>query len=688
MLDKIQASLIRSVAEILKVEVNDIDSYSELNEYGFDLVMLTEFVNQLNQKYKLELTADLLYEYPTIHSFAEYLAKEYKAVFIEQFETKASSIQTKAKIQQVKQGVLREKTLHQLKLLFGEVTKLDASKIDTDEPLENYGIDSMLIIKLNHKLASLFGELSKTLFFEYQTLRALTEYFITDYTQECMKWTGVSEQISLALEKPSTVLHFADQFTVLTSVKGRRTLSRSLNAMVPNIRTQESIAIIGISGRYPHARNLTEYWNNLKLGKNCISEIPAERWALEEFFHKDPQEAVAQGKSYSKWGGFVEGFANFDPLFFNISPREAINMDPQERMFIEASWQVFEDAGYTREQLLAQYNGRIGVFVGITKTGFDLYGPELLKQGEKIYLRTSFSSVANRISYLFNLQGPSMPIDTMCSSSLTAVHEACEHLHQRECEMALAGGVNLYLHPSNYIELCAQQMLSSDGQCKSFGKGGNGFVPGEGVGAVLLKPLSRAIADHNHIYAIIRSTSINHGGKTNGYTIPNPIAQSELIRTALDKAGVNARTISYIEAHGTGTELGDPIEITGLTQAFRKDNQDSQFCAIGSVKSNIGHLEAASGIAGITKIVLQMKNQMLVPSLHAEELNSNINFEKTPFVVQQELAEWKRPVINMNGVTREFPRIAGISSFGAGGSNAHVVIEEYIPENRERPTIT
>ncbi|RTZ29324.1 polyketide synthase, partial [Paenibacillus polymyxa] len=290
--------------------------------------------------------------------------------------------------------------------------------------------------------------------------------------------------------------------------------------------------------------------------------------------------------------------------------------------------------------------------------------------------------VANRISYLFNLQGPSMPVDTMCSSSLTAIHEACEHLYRGECELAMAGGVNLYLHPLSYVGLCANQMLSVDGQCKSFGKGGNGFVPGEGVGVVLLKPLSKAIADGDPIHAVIRGTSINHGGKTNGYTVPNPTAQGELIRSALERAGVHARTISYIEAHGTGTELGDPIEVTGLTQAFRKDTADKGFCAVGSVKSNIGHLEAAAGIAGIGKIVLQMKNRTLVPSLHAQELNPNIPFEQTPFVVQQELEEWKRPVVELDGETREYPRMAGISSFGAGGANAHVIIEEYVPEEK------
>ncbi|MBY0088466.1 non-ribosomal peptide synthetase [Brevibacillus brevis] len=578
-------------------------------------------------------------------------------------------------------GVLKEKTLYQLKVMFGQETRLGAGKIAVDEPFETYGIDSIMVIQLNKKLGDVFSELSKTILYEYQTLDTLADYLVADHRQECMKWTGLDRQ-GAANRGTSTPLVRNERDTAShepirsTAVQSGKQIAR------------EPIAIIGMSGRYPKARSLNEYWENLKSGKDCITEIPEERWSLDDFFEPDPDKAVAEGKSYGKWGGFVDGFAEFDPLFFNMSPWEAMHFDPQERLFMESCWEVLEDAGYTRQQLAEKYNRRVGVFGGITKTGFSLYGPDLWKQGELIYPHTSFSSLTNRVSYFLNLQGPSMPIDTMCSASLTAIHEACEHLYNGDCELAIAGGVNLYLHPSSYVFLSALHMLSVDGQCKSFGQGGNGFVPGEGVGTVLLKPLSKAIADGDHIYGLIRGTSVNHGGKTNGYTVPNPTAQGELIRQALDKAGVHAKTVSYIEAHGTGTELGDPIEITGLIQAFRKDTQDTGFCAIGSVKSNIGHLEAAAGIAGVAKILLQMKHQQLVPSLHAQELNPNIPFSKTPFVVQQDLAEWKRPLIEVNGEKREFPRIAGISSFGAGGSNAHVVIEEYIPAVKERPTIT
>jgi acyl transferase domain-containing protein len=397
------------------------------------------------------------------------------------------------------------------------------------------------------------------------------------------------------------------------------------------------------------------------------------------------EQAFAQRKSYGKWGGFVDGFAEFDALFFNMSPREAASVDPQERLFMQSCWEVLEDAGYTRDTISSRHGGRVGVFVGITRTGFELYSQALADRGEPGIQPTSFCSAANRVSYFLNLRGPSMPIDTMCSSSLTAIHEACEHLLRDECELAIAGGVNLLLHPSNYILLSTARMLSTSGRCRSFGAGGDGYSPGEAVGTVLLKRLSAAVSDRDHIYGVIRSSSINHGGKTNGYTVPNPAAQAELIQAALTKAGVNARTISYIEAHGTGTELGDPIEIAGLTEAFERDTADRGFCAIGSVKSNIGHAEAAAGIAALTKVLLQLRHQQLAPSLHADTLNSHIDFASKAFKVQRELAPWQRPTVTIDGETREYPRIAGISSFGAGGANAHLVIEEYVaPQSAAR----
>nr|WP_010097990.1 beta-ketoacyl synthase N-terminal-like domain-containing protein [Ornithinibacillus scapharcae] len=440
----------------------------------------------------------------------------------------------------------------------------------------------------------------------------------------------------------------------------------------------EDIAIIGVSGKYPQAKDVAEYWANLRSGKDCINEIPKDRWDYTPYYDEDKSK---KGKVYSKWGGFIDGMKQFDPLFFNISPKEAELMDPQERLFLTSVYELLEDAGYTPEELRKNSSilGNVGVYVGVMYSEYQLYGAEQQSKGRPLALSSSASSIANRISYYFNLHGPSIALDTMCSSSLTAIHLACESIKNGGCNVAIAGGVNLSLHPNKYFLLSQGKFVSSNGRCESFGEGGDGYVPGEGVGSVMLKKLSQAIADGDQIYGVIKGTDVNHGGKTNGYTVPNPTSQSEVIGRVLEKTGINPRTISYVEAHGTGTSLGDPIEITGLTQAFRKYTDDRQFCAIGSAKSNIGHCESAAGIAGLTKVLMQMKHGEIAPSLHSQTLNPYIDFESTPFEVPQEVREWKRPILEIDGVSKEYPRRAGLSSFGAGGANAHVIIEEYQP---------
>jgi acyl transferase domain-containing protein/enoyl-CoA hydratase/carnithine racemase/acyl carrier protein/NAD(P)-dependent dehydrogenase (short-subunit alcohol dehydrogenase family) len=540
-------------------------------------------------------------------------------------------------------GSLKSATNAYLRKLVARTLRMDAADVDVREPLETYGIDSILVVQITEALRETFADVRSTLLFECQTVDALSDHLIANNSAALATLIGapvVARAVPVAPSAPRTARASTEH---------------------------EAIAVIGMSCRFPQADTVDAYWRVLASGQNCIREVPPDRWPLDDFFHPDPDAAIRLGKSYSKWGGFIDGVTEFDPQFFGILPRDAAAIDPQERLFLQTAWAAIEDAGYTRDGLARTSSRKTGVFVGITRTGFDLFGPELWRQGETVYPHTSFSSVANRLSYFLNAHGPSVPVDTMCSSSLTAIHQACQSLRTGECEVAIAGGVNIYLHPSGYVGLSAARMLSRDGVCRSFGKGGNGFVPGEGVAAILLKPLARAVADGDQIYAAIRATHVNHGGKTNGYTVPNPLAQADLVRDTLLKAGVDARDIGYVEAHGTGTELGDPIEVTGLTQAFRHFTQDVGFCALGSAKSNIGHLEAAAGIAGFIKAVLQLRHKQLVPSLHAGELNPNIDFGKTPFVVQHELAAWRS----------ERPRLAAVSSFGAGGANAHVIVEEY-----------
>jgi len=565
---------------------------------------------------------------------------------------------------------LKEASNFHLKKLAAKTLRMNSQDIDALEPLETYGIDSILVVQITNALREIFPGVRSTLLFECQTIDALSDYFINNDKDRLIRLTGLQAQAASS-EHASAAQASAEKTAERPDTAQRYRFDNKADS------EQDAIAVIGMSCRFPQADTVDDYWQILKSGQDCIREVPADRWPMQDFFHADPDEAVQLGKSYSKWGGFLDNVTDFDPLFFNISPKEAIAIDPQERLFLQTAWETLEDAGYTRERLVKDFKQQIGVFAGITRTGFDLFGPELWRQGQTVYPHTSFSSAANRVSYFLNARGPSVPVDTMCSSSLTAIHQACQSLRSGECRLAIAGGVTIYLHPSGYVGLSASRMLSKDGLCRSFGKGGNGFVPGEGSGAVLLKPLSKAIADNDRIYATIRATHVNHGGKTNGYTVPNPQAQAELVRDTLQKAGVDARAVSYIEAHGTGTELGDPIEVSGLTQAFRHTTQDTGFCALGSAKANVGHLEAAAGIAGFIKVILQLRHGQLAPSLHAAELNPNIDFAKTPFVVQQTLADWQRPVLEHQGELKEFPRIAGISAFGAGGANAHVLVEEY-----------
>ncbi|MBB4952061.1 amino acid adenylation domain-containing protein [Agrobacterium vitis] len=433
---------------------------------------------------------------------------------------------------------------------------------------------------------------------------------------------------------------------------------------------QQGIAIIGMSGRYPDAETLDQFWDNLTQGRDSVTEVPSERWRWQDHF--DPQPHTF-GKTYSRWGAFLTDVDKFDPLFFHISPAEAEGMDPQERLFLEASWQVLEDAGYTPARLTRASN-RIGVFAGVMYGDYEWLSAQATTLGVETSAHAAYWSIANRVSYVLDLQGPSFAVDSACSSSLTAIHLACESIRRGECEAAIAGGVNLILHPMHYARLSG--MLSTDGRCKSFGEGGNGFVAGEGVGAVLLKSLEQAEKDGDRIYAVIRGSAINAGGRTNGYTVPNPKAQGNAIAAALDSAGLSARRLSYIEAHGTGTALGDPIEIAGLASSFARSTQDVQFCAIGSVKSNIGHIESAAGVAGLTKVVLQLRHRELVPSLHSQALNPALELTQTPFRVQRQRQAWPQSPDGQ-------PRLAGVSSFGGGGANAHIIIEEYIGQKVE-----
>jgi acyl transferase domain-containing protein len=562
---------------------------------------------------------------------------------------------------------LQQQTEDYLRQIVSQETKIPVNQVNSLETFERYGVDSLVIMNLTRRLERDFGVLSKTLFFEYQSLAELAAYFTVNHKMKLMAKFGLRPEDQTA---PSDAPIRAKERIKQTHPP--RFFSPAVNRSPKHQPSRdEGIAIIGISGRYPLADDLREFWENLKAGKDCVTEIPPERWLNGQYY--DPDKAKP-GKTYGKWGGFISDIDKFDPLFFNIAPREAELLDPQERLFLETVWGALEDAGYTRAQLA---NDKVGVFVGVMYGQYQLFGAEGPLGEDRMIPISSYASIANRVSYHFNFHGPSIALDTMCSSSLTAVHLACDSIKKGECRLAVAGGVNVTIHPHKYLQLSQSKFMSSDGKCKSFGEGGDGYVPGEGVGAVILKPLNQARADGDLIYAVIRGSALNHGGKTNGYTVPNPNAQADLIIEALEAAQINPRQISYLEAHGTGTSLGDPIEIAGLMKAYQKYTGDRQYCPIGSVKSNVGHLESAAGIVALTKVVLQMKYKQLVPSIHSDKLNPNINFLESPFYVQRGLERWNPPPDGENGADPAALRIAGISAFGAGGSNAHLIVEEW-----------
>jgi acyl transferase domain-containing protein/NADPH-dependent curcumin reductase CurA/NAD(P)-dependent dehydrogenase (short-subunit alcohol dehydrogenase family)/acyl carrier protein len=427
----------------------------------------------------------------------------------------------------------------------------------------------------------------------------------------------------------------------------------------------EPIAIIGIGCRFPGgATDPERFWQLLRRGIDAITRVPADRWSADRFAVSDPE---AGGTIPAPYGGFLGDVRSFDPHFFGITPREAIAMDPQQRLVLEVAWEALEDAGTVPGRLAGT---QTGVFVGI---GLNDYGRLQVTEQERDPRRIDTYSIsgnalcitANRLSYLLDLRGPSMAIDTACSSSLVAIHMACQSLRTGESTLAIAGGVNVMLSPATSVGVA--RFLSPDGRCKAFDERANGYVRGEGAGLVVLKPLSRAQADGDRIYAVIRGSAINQDGFSSGLTVPNGTAQEALVRHALESAGVAPADIQYVEAHGTGTALGDPIEVNALSAVLSTGRPTDRICTIGSVKTNVGHLEAAAGVAGLIKVALSLEQREIPPSLHFESPNPHIPFDRIPLRVARTLSPWPE-----GGGGRP---LAGVSSFGFGGTNAHVVLE-------------
>lgn len=430
----------------------------------------------------------------------------------------------------------------------------------------------------------------------------------------------------------------------------------------------EPIAIVGLSCRFPGGANDPEsYWRLLESGTDAVREIPPERW------ERDP----AFPEPLASWAGLLDSVDGFDAPFFGISPREAARLDPQQRLLMEVSWEAIESAGYAPSSLSGS---RTGVYVGICSLDYQrqLLGRDPSEVDAYVVTGNMVSVAAGRLSYVLGLQGPCMSIDTACSSSLVSVHLACQSLRGRESDLALAGGVNLILSPASMFLLGRTQALAPDGRCKSFDARANGYARGEGCGMLVLKRLSDAERDGDPIWAIIRGSAINQDGRSTGLTAPNVLSQQALLRKALESARVKPEQIGYVEAHGTGTSLGDPIELEALKSVLGTPRADGSTCAIGSVKTNIGHLEAAAGVAGLIKVVLAFQHEAIPRQLHFQALNPRISLEGTPFKIASSPQPWKA------GAN---PRFAGVSSFGMSGTNAHVLLEE-APRNQAARTVS
>ncbi len=502
-----------------------------------------------------------------------------------------------------------------------EMLQVTSQELSISEPFTRYGLDSANAVKAIGKLETwLRRPLSPTLIWDYPNVEVLARHLAG----------GVEAEPQPVTEDLSRI-------------------------------EREPLAIIGMGCRFPGAPSPEAFWRLLHEGLDAVSEVPPERWDVDAVYDPTPS---TPGKTYTRTGAFLDQVDQFEPSFFGISGGEAASMDPQQRLVLEVTWEALESAGWAPERLAGT---RTGVFIGISNLDYSLMQTTNTAT-ISVYSGTGAAHciTANRLSYLLDFRGPSLIVDTACSSALVAVHLACQSLRTGESDVAVAGGVNLVLSPEPTIAYSQAQMLSAHGCCKTFDADADGYARGEGCGVVVLKRLSSALADGDPILALVRGSAVNQDGRTNGMTAPNGLSQQAVIRDALENAGVEPAQISYIEAHGTGTPLGDPIEAQALAAVLGREPAKYP-CFVGSVKTNIGHLEPAAGIASMIKVVLAFQHGEIPPHLHLEKLNPLISLEDTRLVIPTERCSWP---------AEAQPRIAGVSAFGFGGTNAHVILEE------------
>ncbi|WNO11560.1 SDR family NAD(P)-dependent oxidoreductase [Teredinibacter sp. KSP-S5-2] len=673
-------SLCQLLAEELHLDMSEIDEDTQFVDLGLDSITGVTWVRKINDRFNTAIEAAMVYSYPTLRKLSEFVFSEvgsYAAPLKETVEQKNISQDIQKGEYPVPQYSATDIS-ETLKSLLSQELHLDESEINEDAQFIDLGLDSITgvtwVRKINDKFAT---SIEAAMVYSYPTLNKLSAFiqqetvsFVADLPKPTPSRAIKSAKLPRTDNRPvSQTTNTLTPKKELVSLRKTTKDKKGSESVAKSHYVNQPIAIIGMAGQFPKANNLQEYWQNIIDGKNCISEIPKHRWDLDKHYQPgQPQE----GKSNCKYAGLLDEYDLFDPRFFDISPAEARSMDPQQRLFLQSCWHTIENAGYNPKSLSGS---KCGVFVGSAIGDYNNLSRkmELSAHG---FTGCAASILAGRISYILNLQGPSIAIDTACSSSLVAIANACDSLLSGTSDMALAGGAYVSSGPDMHITTSQAGMLSADGRCYTFDQRANGFVPGEGVGVVMLKRLDDAIRDNDIIYAQIEGWGTNQDGKTNGITAPNAESQAALEKEVYRKFNIDPESIQLIEAHGTGTKLGDPIEIIGLKNAFKAFTEKQAYCAIGSVKSNIGHCLLAAGVSGVIKVAMALKHKQLPPTINFDKLNEHINLKGSPFYVNTELSPWD--------VQGKAQRKAAVSSFGFSGTNAHLVIGEYVPDTQAR----
>ncbi|AKJ29421.1 beta-ketoacyl synthase N-terminal-like domain-containing protein [Caldimonas brevitalea] len=670
---QVETLLLEQLATALRIDKHRLRSDEPFSSYGLDSIIAVNLTRSINQALGVDLEITVMFEHNTVDALLEHILRQHPALAAPRAAAEAPRSSAAAALPSA--AVSLHKTLVRV---LADALRIDAARIDPEEPFSSYGLDSIIAVNVTRLInQTLDIDLDITVMFEHGSLKQLCDFITLQHPR--LAETRPSPEVPLhalpetqAAPSPATTpaRTSAPQPTVAEEAP------RAAAVRADNAADENAFAIIGIHAQFPGAQDLKTFWQVIAEGRNCIGAPPLHRqdW-------KRHANAGASGVA-GKWGGFLNGVHEFDPLFFGIAPSEAEQMSPEQRLLLMSVWNAVEDAGYTPKTLAA---APTGVFIATSPSE---YQPPPAPAGEDrppLLAAPSLSMIPNRISYLLNLQGPSEFCETTCSSSLVALHRAVQSIRLGECEQAIVGGVNLVLSPAGYAGMEAVNMLSPDGRVQPFQPGAAGTVRSEGVASVLLKPLRRALADHDFVYAVVKGTAVAHGGRGVSLTAPNILGMKTAMQQAYRRAGIDPRTVSYIEAHGMASVLADSAEIGAFKAALQTLASEAPRplagggdapAYIGTLKPCIGHAEVVSGMAALIKVVLAMRHQTIPAIAGFTQLHEAISVADSRLKMAVENLPWDR-LTDPRG--QALPRRASINSYGIGGVNAHAVLEEYLP---------